>query len=379
MPTYGCSNLHGAVREANCCRCALLDRMGMGYFFLDGEWLLENANNEFAVMHGFSSRDAVLGKSFFALLEEEDLLKAKRCRKRLQTSGVVSTVFTRINHDGKPLHHMAMMTPLKSQGDTPGTQGIMIDVTQQKLREDRMRLHLTELAQVQRVNVMGKMVSELAHEIAQPLYAITNYAEACAHVVQESESLESEMLMPWMNGVTEQAGRAAAVVRRLRSFIHKSKSERVEVDLNERIENVINLVESVAREHRVEIEFHAGEALPRISADPIQIDQVLVNLIQNSVEAMADTPKRERRIIIETSRESDNTIRAAVRDMGRGIDEKDLNKVFDAFYSTKEDGLGIGLAISRSIIIDHGGRLWPTHNLHRGTTFHFSLPIADGG
>ena len=112
-----------------------------------------------------------------------------------------------------------------------------------------------------------------------------------------------------------------------------------------------------------------------VFVDPIQIDQVTVNLIQNAIEAMADIPPRERRIMIETLYDQADMVHIAVRDMGPGIDKKNMDRIFEAFYSTKNEGMGMGLAICRSIMHEHGGRLWPTHNLHRGTTFHFSLPI----
>ena len=359
--------------------CGLLERMGMGYFFLQRDWRVRYINDEFAAMRGHAAQHDAVGKSIFDLLEDDDIAKAKDFMRQLAAGGSVTGNFVRRCRDGKVLHHMVIMIPVRRGLEVLGAEGLMIDTTDQRVIEDRIRRHLAELAQVQRVNSMGKMVSELAHEIAQPLYAITNYAEACSHVVQSGRPLQNEMLLHWMEQVAGQANRAGEVVRRLRGYIHKSKSQRIEVDLNRHIENVIHLMGPVAREHGVEIKFHAAESLPSVLADPIQIDQVAVNLIQNAIEAMPDTAKHQRRIMIETSRGADNMVRAAVRDMGEGIDKENVNRIFDTFYSTKEEGMGIGLAICRSIMIDHGGKLWPTHNLDHGTTFHFSLPIATGG
>ena len=369
-------DIKGLAKENFC--CSLLERIGVGYFCLDGGWNLSNINSRFAAMRECDAGQGWLGAPFLDLLEEKDIAKAEEYFEHLAAGDAVSGIFVKRCSDGKILHHLAIMTPVCEGSRVAGAEGLMIDITDQRAVEERIHRHLTDLAQVQRVNTMGKMVSELAHEIAQPLYAITNYAEACSHVVQSENRLPNEMLLRWMEQITEQANRAGEVVRRLRGYIHKSKSQRVEIDLNQHIENVIRLMGPVVREHNIDVEFHAAEPLPKVWADPIQIDQVAVNLIQNAVEAMANTPKQQRRIIIETSHGGNRTIHAAVRDMGQGVDANDLNRIFDAFYTTKEEGMGIGLAICRSIMLDHGGKLWPTHNLNRGMTFHFSLPKAGG-
>ena len=358
--------------------CDLQKRFGIGYFFVDRQGVIQDSNDEFALMRGYKSRSELIGMSILKLLAFEDVAKTKQHVRQLVAGEMVSDVFIRRCRDGTVKYHMLIGRPAWSQEKIIGIEGLGIDVTAQKEIDDRMHRHLEELAQVQRVNSMGKIVSELAHEIAQPLYAITNYASACSDVVCTGSELQREMLIDWMERVTEQADRAASVVRRLRSYIHKSKSERVEVDLNRRIRNVLHLLAPGAREHSVEIEFHASESLPSVFADPIQIDQVTTNLIQNAIEAMADIPPRERRIMIETVYDQAGMVRVAVRDMGPGINKENMDRIFEAFFSTKNEGMGMGLAICRSIMHEHGGRLWPTHNLHRGTTFHFSLPINPG-
>lgn len=368
--------------------CNLLERFGIGYFFLDREGIVRDANDESAALRDYKSRREVLGNSIFSFLEPEDLAKAEKNLRRLATSEAsrkpVPDVYTRHGRDGTLHFHTALGCAVRREGEIIGTECIVIDTTNQRKNEDRVRRHLAELAHVQRVNSMGKMVSELAHEIAQPLYAITNYAEACSDVVQSCQDsqagteLQGEMLIEWMGQITEQADRAASVIRRLRRFIHKSKSERVEVDLNRRIESVLNLIAPGAREHSVDIEFCAAESLPSVYVDPIQIDQVTVNLIQNAIEAMLDIPSPERKVMIETAFDEGDTVRVAVCDMGQGIEEANMDRVFEAFFSTKNEGMGMGLAICRSIMHEHGGRLWPTNNLGRGTTFHFSIPINQG-
>ena len=356
--------------------CNLLERFGVGYFFIDRAGIVRNANDEFAMLRGYKSRREVLGKPVLTIVEPEDVAKTKQHLQRLATGETVSDVFVRHCRDGTVHYHTAMGCPVRRQGEIVGSEGIVIDSTDQMKIENRARRHLAELAQVQRVNSMGKIVSELAHEIAQPLYAITNYAQACSDVVQSGPELQADMLIEWMGQVSEQADRAASVVRRLRCFIHKSKSQRVEVDLNRRIEDVLHLLEAGAREHSVDIEFTAAKSLPSVFADPIQIDQVTVNLIQNAIEAMSDTPPQERKVMIETACDEGDMVCVAVRDMGQGIGEEDLDRIFEAFFSTKNEGMGMGLAICQSIMHEHGGRLWPSHNLDRGTTFHFSLPIS---
>ncbi len=356
----------------------LLERFGMGYIFIDREYIVRDSNNTYARLRGYKSRHEVLGKSLLTIMESEDIAKVKQNLQRAVAGETVADVYVRHCRDGTVRYLAGMSCSVRQEGEIIGIEGIAIDITDQKKIEIRARRHLAELAQVQRVNLMGKMVSELTHEIAQPLYAITNYASACSDVVQSGSELQADTLIEWMGQVVEQANRAAAVVRRLRRFIHKSKPERVEVDLNRRIEDVLHLLTPGAREHSVNIEFHAAKSLPSVFVDPIQIDQVTVNLIQNAIEAMSDTPVRERRVLIETACDDRDTVRVAVRDMGQGIGQEDLDRIFEAFFSTKKEGMGMGLAICRSIMHEHGGRLWPTHNLDRGTTFHFTIPVTSG-
>ena len=358
--------------------CNLLERFVIGHFFIDRDGIILDSNEEFAILRGWKSRSELIGKSVMEIVDAEDVAKAKEHLQRVGGGEMVSNVYVRHCLDGTVHYHTTMSYPIREQGRIIGAESVVIDTTSQKKIEDRARRHLAELAHVQRVNSMGKIVSELAHEIAQPLYAITNYAAACSDVVRSGSDLHASMLVEWMGQITEQTDRAAAVVRRLRCFIHKSKSERVEVDLNRRIEDVLHLLAPGARENCVDIEFHAAAALPRVFVDPIQIDQVTVNLIQNAIEAMSDTPPQERRVMIETVCDEGDVVRVAVRDLGQGIDKENLDRIFEAFFSTKKEGMGMGLAICRSIMHEHGGRLWPTHNLHRGTTFHFSLPITSG-
>lgn len=242
--------------------CNLLERFTIGCFFVDRAGIVLDSNEEFAILRGRKSRTELIGKSVMEIVEPEDLVKAKAHLQRLIAGETVSRVYVRHWPDGTVHYHTAMGCSVRRDGAIVGAEYVVIDTTNHKKIEDRARRHLAELAQMQRINSMGKIVSELAHEIAQPLYAITNYAEACSDIVRSDSELQTDMLVNWMKQIAEQADRAASVVRRLRGYIHKSKPERVEVDLNHRIRNVLHLLDPGAREHYVDIEFHAAESLP---------------------------------------------------------------------------------------------------------------------
>jgi two-component system sensor kinase FixL len=180
-----------------------------------------------------------------------------------------------------------------------------------------------------------------------------------------------------MEQVTEQAERANQIIRRVRSFIQKEEQERGEIDVNEAIRNVADLLHSDAREHDAAIELDLAAALPSVVADPFQIQQVILNLAHNGMEAMSEVRPASRHLTIHTSASGDGEVEIAVCDRGQGISTEVLDRVFDPFFTTKTTGLGMGLSISRSIIESHGGRLWATSDGETGTVFRFTLPVSD--
>ncbi|HSD42211.1 MAG TPA: PAS domain S-box protein [Burkholderiales bacterium] len=249
------------------------------------------------------------------------------------------------------------------------------DVTDRHRAEEQARQHLQSLAHVARVSSMGEMASAIAHEVNQPLTAIANYVYACMRLLRSGASTQGEALQV-MQRVATEAERAGEVVRKMRSFVRGEEGQVSAVDANFLATEVLRLATPEARQSGVELVPALDSGLPEVCADSIQIQQVLLNLVRNAVEAIVAGGARERTVRIETARGEPGCVELRVSDTGPGLAPESLEKVFEPFYTTKADGIGIGLALSRSIADAHGGRLWATGAPGRGATFHLSLPIA---
>jgi PAS domain S-box-containing protein len=249
------------------------------------------------------------------------------------------------------------------------------DVTDRRRAEEQAQQHLQSLAHVARVSSMGEMASAIAHEVNQPLTAIANYVYACMRLLRSGAATQ-EQTLEVMQRVASEAERAGEVVRKMRSFVRGEEGQISAVDANFLVAEVLRLAAPEARQSGVELVPALQSGLPEVCADSIQIQQVLLNLVRNAVEAIVAGGARERVVRIETARGDAGRIAIRVADTGPGLAPEALEKVFEPFYTTKADGIGIGLALSRSIVDAHGGLLWATAIPGRGATFHLSLPIA---
>jgi signal transduction histidine kinase len=229
-----------------------------------------------------------------------------------------------------------------------------------------------ELAHVLRVGALGEMAAQLAHELTQPLGAIANYAAGCRRRLQATIG-ETDPVIEVVDRIASEALRAGEIIRRLRGFVRKAEPRREAVDVNALVDEVVRLVAGEARESNVPIEVSLHPGLPEVHADGVQIEQVVMNLVRNALEAMHDNAADTSGLAIETRLADGAGIEVAVCDSGPGL-RGDPAEIFEPFQTTKPDGLGMGLAISRSIIEAHGGRLWVTTNSTRGVTFSFTLP-----
>jgi C4-dicarboxylate-specific signal transduction histidine kinase len=239
--------------------------------------------------------------------------------------------------------------------------------TELELRQQRR-----ELAHVGRVSLMGELAASLAHELSQPLTAIYANASAALRFLNRRNSDESRKAL---EELLKDQSRAAEVVRHMRGFVKKEvPAEYQAVDLADVIGSVVALVRSDAALQRVEVICDIDSELPPVSADRVQLQQVLLNLLLNALDAM--TASTSVRTVTITARARDGMNRVAVSDRGQGLSEPDLERVFAPFYTTKREGLGMGLSICRAIISAHGGRLWAENNDHGGATFHFTVPVA---
>jgi two-component system sensor kinase FixL len=252
--------------------------------------------------------------------------------------------------------------------------GIIRDITERYETQRRMIEMQRELIHVSRLSAMGEMASTLAHELNQPLTAVMNYVQATRRMVEAQDQLPPERIIETMGKAVEQAARAGQIIRRLREFIRKGETDRTTTDLNQIIREASALGLVGAREAGVTVHFDLAMALPAIMIDPIQIQQVILNLVRNSVDALAQVDRKE--IAIRSLKAEDGFVKMVVSDTGPGLAKEIGDKLFEPFVTTKASGMGIGLSISRSIIDAHGGRLWAEPNEGGGVSFQFTLPIA---
>ena len=251
---------------------------------------------------------------------------------------------------------------------------IATDITESRQIEDENLRQQTRLEETSRLISMGEMASTLAHELNQPLAAIANYAMGCVTRL-ESGSYQSEDLLAAMKKASFQAERAGKIVRRMRDFVRKSEPNRALVPLADIVEEVIGFAEIEARKVGVDISISIPPALPPVYADRIMIEQVLLNLVKNGVEAMAQTPRERCQLSVAAKRNGDAQVEIEVRDHGHGIEDGDTEKLFLPFFTTKTQGMGMGLNICRTIVEFHNGRLWAEPNPEGGTIFRFTLPL----
>ena len=234
----------------------------------------------------------------------------------------------------------------------------------------------SELAHVLRVSAMGEMAAQLAHELTQPLSAIANYAAGCRRRLQP-DAARQHALVEAVERIGAEALRAGEIIRRLRGFVRKEEPRLQAVDVNTVIEEVVTLVGGDAHEHGIALQLTLDPTLPEVEADPIQLEQVIFNLVRNAIEAMQPDPGPFAAIGIMTRLNPAAAVEVLVCDAGSGISDADAEKIFEPFHTTKPTGLGMGLAISRSIVEAHGGTLRMTRNQTRGVTFAFALPARD--
>jgi PAS domain S-box-containing protein len=269
--------------------------------------------------------------------------------------------------------------PVRStDGTVLGVSAVVQDISELRWAEERARRHLEMLAHASRLTTMGQMATGIAHELNQPLAAIANYAFAGRQKMRDG-AVDAAALATVFEELVTQALRAGGIVRHLRGLVSKNRGapDRAPASMNALIGDVLTLVGAELRVSGIQAVLELDDALPRVHVDAIQIQQVILNLIRNALESMAEVPQSTRTVRITTTCSS-GQVEVAVHDSGTGLLSENLDRVFDAFYTTKSEGMGMGLAISRSIIEDHGGRLWAEGNPDGGSTFRFTVPVADG-
>jgi PAS domain S-box-containing protein len=255
--------------------------------------------------------------------------------------------------------------------------GTFRDITARKTVEEQMHRQQAELAHVLRVHTVEGMAAELAHEINQPLGAIANFANGLAARLRKGP-MQDQGMLDAAEQISTQALRAARVLHRVRAFTRKDSIARTPADINDRLRDAAYLIATDTIRHQTRMYLSLEEGLPPVNVDAIQVEQVILNLLRNAVEAIVESGDGQHALYIETSRDKAGQVEVTVRDTGNGIAPEILARLFEPFFTTKRDGLGMGLSISRSIIEAHDGTLNARASVGRGATFRFTLPGKPG-
>jgi C4-dicarboxylate-specific signal transduction histidine kinase len=259
----------------------------------------------------------------------------------------------------------------------------VLDLTERKRAEAeareserRYREVQMELAHANRVATMGQLSASIAHEVTQPIASARNNARAALNFLDRSPP-DLDEVREALGCIVGDADRAGGIIERIRDQIKKAPPRNDRFDLNQMIEEVIGLAQSVITENGVSVQTRLASGMAPVHGDRVQLQQVVLNLILNAVEAMSSVEAGARELLISTEQSQTDGVLVAVRDSGPGIDPGHIERVFEAFYTTKSSGVGMGLSICRSIIDAHGGRLWADANAPRGAVFQFTLPGAE--
>jgi PAS domain S-box-containing protein len=352
----------------------LYDHAPCGYHSLDDTGRYLRVNDTELAMLGYE-RSAVIGRPFvdFVVLESKPIFE--RAFQTLLQRGTVNDVELQMaRRDGASFTiSFNAIAKYDAAGRFQICRGSGVDITERKRAEERARQLQQDLANIGRLILVGELAAGLAHELNQPLTAVANYARGCARMIRAG-NVTPDQLLRGVEQAAEQAERAAEVIRRLRAFFTRRTLHYAATNLNDLVREAVGLLDHDIRQAEVRLQLDLDPRLPAVSVDSIAIVQVVLNLARNAVEAMSGLPPSRRSLTISTSQSEAGKVRLAVADVGPGIAPAIRDRLFEPFQTTKPEGMGLGLVISRSIIEAHGGQLEWDAAATVGTTFSLTLP-----
>jgi len=359
-----------ALRESEAKFRRLFESNIIGAMIANVEGYITDANEALLELTGYTRDDLPLRWDHMTPPDSQHLDVVKR--RELLEKGIAAPYEKEyFRKDGSRVPILIGAALLDSQAGT--CIAFVVDLTRRKSQEEEIRELNARLEQASRLSVMGEMVAALAHEVHQPLTVISNYANGTVIRLKRRQITVGELIKR-LREISAQSQRAADVLRRIRQFIQLREPEREETCINSIVRDALKLARFDRDESRIEVAFRPeGETVP-VFADPIQITQVLLNLILNAFQSMQSIDDRPRRLTIETVAHERGLVEVLVSDTGHGVPLERQSRIFEQFYTTKSQGLGMGLSISRSIVESHGGQLWCESNPGEGAVFRFTIP-----
>jgi two-component system, LuxR family, sensor kinase FixL len=363
-------------------RTKAMDATADGIFIIDAikpNFLIIYANQAYYKMIGYTKGE-ILGQNYFLHYGPySDPRILEDIKMTIQQGKSFHGEMLHFRKNGEKFWDLLRITPVRdNNGTVTHYVGTKTDITLMRQRDLELKEQREELLHVTRVGKLAEFVSSLAHEISQPLTAILSYAQAAQRIVSTSTKSWEErglQLHEIHQHIINDDQRASEVIRRLRSLLKKSVPEMKPIDINSLIKETVVLITVDLNVRNNVLKTELEDNLPIVYGDRIQLQQVLLNLISNSFDAMEEN-KGSREMLISTSHKDPELIKVAVKDSGCGIPAKNIPKLFEHFFTSKTDGLGMGLSISRSIVEDHGGSLSVENNSDKGATFYFTIPIG---
>ncbi len=356
---------------------SILDTVPDAMIVIDAHGIMQFFSSAAERQFGYSEAEAI-GKNISELMPEPDRSRHDGYLARYLKTGErriigIGRIVTGMRKDGTTFPMHLTIGEMQPSG-APYFTGFVRDLTEQQQTQARLQELQSELVHVSRLSAMGEMASALAHELNQPLSAISNYMKGSRRLLSDSTDPNVAKIEGALDRAAEQAIRAGEIIRRLRNFVSREETEKRVESLSKLIEEAGALGLTGAREQGVILRFRLDLAFDSVLADRVQIQQVLVNLFRNALEAMAGSSYRE--LIVSNIASADDMIEISVSDTGHGFDSDVQPNLFQPFFTTKENGMGVGLSISRTIIESHGGRMWAEANQDNGVSFRFTLPAA---
>jgi len=334
-------------------------------------------SEECARIYGYAPAHKPTVEALMAMVHPDDRARVQQSYERVVEAGnQIDTEHRLVLADGATKYVHVVAHAIAENGHGRQFVGALMDVTETRLAQEQLQQAQANLAHVARVTTLGQLTASIGHEVNQPLAAIVTNGEAAQRFLRRDPP-DLDEVRDALTGMIAEGRRASEIVKRIRSMVQKDTARTVPVDVNALLSESASLVQREVAANRVVLQLEFTPGLPPVPGDAVQLQQVVINLMVNAIQAMADIEGRMRRLVLRSSLDEAGAITVAVQDSGPGFSEDKAAQLFDAFYTTKSDGMGMGLSICRTIIEAHGGRITATAVEGEGAIFSFSLPVAE--